>query len=81
MRDYESDLLEILEILDYKYDILSIIHNLQFDGVYDVNHCLEDLSKLLIKMEESEPSFKLIQRNYKVDTQQQVALQEASQTI
>jgi len=66
----ERDMLEKLETLDFKYDVLSILHSLQFDGVYDVNDCIMDLDKLLKKLDGSEPSYSLILKNNKVSEKQ-----------
>lgn len=60
MVNLERDMLEKLEAIDFKRDVLSIIHSLQFDDVYDLNDCIIELNSLLEKLDQSESSYKLI---------------------
>lgn len=72
----ERNILEKLDILDLKYDVLSIIYSLQFDGVYNMTHCIEDLNNLMIKLDRSEADYSLILNRYKSKNRQEQASEE-----
>lgn len=59
----QVDLLDKLIIIELKCEVLSMLHGLQFDGVYDIKHCIEDLNKLLKHLDDIEAPHYLILRN------------------
>lgn len=63
MRQLEKDMLTKWEIATFKIEVLAILHSLQFDGVYNTSHCINDLNSLLKSLDESETPFKLILSN------------------
>lgn len=65
MRQLEKDMLTKWEIATFKIEVLAILHSLQFDGVYNTSHCINDLNSLLKSLDESETPFKLILRDRK----------------
>lgn len=62
-KQYRSNLLEKMDTLHIKYEITSIIYSLQFDGVYDLNDCINDLNELLKHLDANEAPINLILSN------------------
>jgi len=47
-------ILEKLEIIELKREIISILHSLHFDFCYHVEDCILDLHKLLVTLDDME---------------------------
>ncbi|WP_188206882.1 hypothetical protein [Alkalibacillus aidingensis] len=60
MSDYESRLVEKMIFMEIKQDVIHMLHALQFDGVYNIDHALKDLEKLALRLDDYEGDFGLI---------------------
>ena len=63
-RQYQSELLEKMDTIHIKLELISIIHSIQFDSMYDLNDCINDLNGLLTHLDANEAPLRLILSNY-----------------
>lgn len=62
-RQCHSDLSEKMDTILIKHELISIIHSLQFDYVYDLDGCVNELSKVLMLLDQNEAPLRLILGN------------------
>lgn len=64
MKELQTDILTKWDIIELKLRVISILHSLQFDDVYDSSHCIKDLNELLIYLDEIERDYENILSHY-----------------
>lgn len=63
MCQLENDMVAKWEIVELKLKVLSMLHGLQFDGLYNTKDCINDLNELLETLDQSEAPIYLILKN------------------
>lgn len=67
MSNFPIQLLNKIEIVEIKADVLLLLHALKYDEMYKKKDCIEDLQDLIIKIDLIEQPFKLIREDSAVD--------------
>lgn len=61
MESYDIQLANKIEIINIKAEVLSVLHSLQFDEVYDKENCFDDLRSIIQLLDEFEQPIRLMQ--------------------
>jgi hypothetical protein len=65
--EFERDMLDKMEAIELKKEIMSILHGLQYDDMYKIEDCIVDLHKFLITLDRMENSHTFILKRNSID--------------